>query len=365
MYQFFQKAKDCYQLLQDELSQKIFWARLACDFDPKPENTALLVRLGEQQDWLDKLCDKASDIVQAAEQSRKKLILYGTNVTGRAIASYFMKKGIDFYGFCGRRAKEFPDGLLGRPVISPDFLFQHADDFCVIVTAGEARDEIVNILTKNHFPQEQILFTFRSDCEVDHQYFDFPSLFPRGTAFVDGGCLDCRTSYRFADWCGGEYSKIFAFEPDTISHSICEQNLSENPIRDFHLIQAGLSDHSGEVRFRTGLYGCSYVVQEEDTESENVTTVSVATIDGTVGEERVGFIKMDVEGSEFAALHGAKNTIARDQPLLALSVYHLPGDMLAIMDYLHELVPDYRFWLRHYSIGDADTVLYASVIKPE
>ena len=34
--------------------------------------------------------------------------------------------------------------------------------------------------------------------------------------------------------------------------------------------------------------------------------------------------------------------------------------MLAIMDYLHQLVPEYRFWLRHYSVGYTDTVLYAS-----
>ena len=77
----------------------------------------------------------------------------------------------------------------------------------------------------------------------------------------------------------------------------------------------------------------------------------------------VGFIKMDIEGAEFDALHGAESVIVRDKPLLAISVYHRTGDMLAIMDYLHELVPEYRFWLRHYSIGVADTVLYASVDK--
>lgn len=361
MYGFFDKARECYNLLQDELSRKIFWARLQCDFNMSPQNIAELVHLGEQQKWLDALCEKASSIVQKAEQYQKKLVLYGTNVTGCTIASYFIEEHIDFYGFCGRRAAEFPDGLLGKPVISPDFLFQHTDDFCVIVATAESTDEIVGILKKNNFPQEQILFTFRSECDTDHQYFDFPSLFPRGTAFVDGGCLDCRTSYLFAGWCGGEYSKIFAFEPDPISYSICERNLKEKPLRGFHLIQAGLSNQDGEVSFRTGLFGGSHVVRDSSMESDNLITVPVTTIDGTVGENRVGFIKMDIEGAEYSALHGAKNTIIRDRPLLALSAYHVPGDMLAIMDYLHELVPEYRFWLRHYSIGDADTVLYASV----
>lgn len=249
---------------------------------------------------------------------------------------------------------------MGKPVISPDYLFQNPDDFYVVLAVKGSDDEIRNILKTNHFPQDQILSSLKPDHAVDSQYFDFPSLFHRGTAFVDCGCLNCRTSYLFADWCGGEYSKIFAFEPDPVSVSICEKNLSIRNIRDFCLVQAGLSDHDGEVSFRTGLYGCSHITSADSTE-ENVVSLPVTTIDHTVGEENIGFIKMDIEGAEFDALHGARNVIVRDKPLLAVSVYHRTGDMLAIMDYLHGIVPEYRFWLRHYSIGDADTVLYASV----
>ena len=194
---------------------------------------------------------------------------------------------------------------------------------------------------------------------ADHQYFEFPDLFPCGTAFVDGGCLNCRTSYLFADWCGGAYSKIFAFEPDPLSASICEKNLSDRSIRDFHLIQAGLSDHIGAVVFKTGLYNCSHILAANSKEDDTV-TVPITTVDHVIGEERVGFIKMDIEGAEFDALRGAEAVIVRDRPLLAISAYHRPGDMLAIMDYLHDLVPEYRFWLRHYSVGLADTVLYAA-----
>ena len=78
-------------------------------------------------------------------------------------------------------------------------------------------------------------------------------------------------------------------------------------------------------------------------------------------DRAVGFIKMDIEGAEFDALHGAKNTILRDKPLLAICVYHLRGDLFAIMDYLHELLPEYRFLLRHYGPLMTETVLYASV----
>jgi len=250
--------------------------------------------------------------------------------------------------------------LMHKPVISPDCLFHNSDDFYIILAMAEAVDEARNILKVNHFPQGQILSSFKSTQVVDHQYFEFPSFFHHGTAFVDGGCLDCRTSYLFADWCGNEYSKIYAFEPDPISYSICKKNLSNRNLRDFHLIQAGLSDRNGEVLFHAGLYNGSHII-ESGTKDKNSVTVPVTTIDGTVENEKIGFIKMDIEGTEFDALHGAKKVIVRDKPLMALSVYHRNGDMLAIMDYLHNLVPEYHFWLRHYSIGIVDTVLYASI----
>ncbi len=361
MYEFNRRARQCYQLLQDELSRRIFRARLTLDFDQSPETVAQIVCLGEQQKWLDAVEKELPAIQYKMEQKPKNLVLYGTNATGHAIASLLVKRNINFYGFCGRRAKEFPNGLMGKPVISPDYLFQNPDDFYVILAVADSADEVKRIVKENHFPQEQILASLKPDHEIDHQYFEFPSLFHHGTAFVDGGCLNCRTSYLFADWCGNGYSKIFAYEPDPISYSICKKNLLSKEIRDFQLIQAGLSDHEGEVLFRSGLFGCSHIIKTGGVEEKNSITVPVTTIDDTVGEEKVGFIKMDIEGAEFDALHGAKKMIVRDKPLLAISVYHREGDMLAIMDYLRCLEPEYRFWLRHYSIGIADTVLYASV----
>lgn len=361
MYDFLERASECYGLLQDELSRKIFWARLQCDFSYSPETTMELVRLGEQKKWLDALEAKIPDIAYRARKENKKIILYGTNATGATVAALFKGKDTDFYGFCGRRAASFPDGIMGKPVISPEYLFQHSEEFCVIIAASEAGEEIRSILKENHFPEGQILACFKPEGEVDHQYFDFPSLFRRGTAFVDGGCLDCRTSYLFDTWCEGEYSKIFAFEPDPISYSICERNLAQKEIKNCQLVRAGLSDHDGEVKFQTGLYGASHIIKGEQAVSGEAVPVPVTTIDNIVGEEKVGFIKMDIEGAELDALHGAENTITRDRPLLALSVYHIAGDMLAIMDYLHALIPEYRFWLRHYSVEAVDTVLYASI----
>lgn len=55
----------------------------------------------------------------------------------------------------------------------------------------------------------------------------------------------------------------------------------------------------------------------------------LTTIDRIVEElglTRVDFIKTDIEGAERNALAGAKTTLARFKPRMALSVYHLPDD---------------------------------------
>ena len=55
----------------------------------------------------------------------------------------------------------------------------------------------------------------------------------------------------------------------------------------------------------------------------------LTTIDKLVEElqlQRVDYIKMDIEGAERNALMGARKTLGRFHPRLALSSYHLPDD---------------------------------------
>jgi FkbM family methyltransferase len=57
--------------------------------------------------------------------------------------------------------------------------------------------------------------------------------------------------------------------------------------------------------------------------------VPLTTIDKLVGElklERVDFINMDIEGAERQALAGARDTLTRHKPRLAVAAYHLPDE---------------------------------------
>lgn len=77
-------------------------------------------------------------------------------------------------------------------------------------------------------------------------------------------------------------------------------------------------------------------------------TIQVDSIDDIVKNNRVDFIKMDIEGAELNALKGAAKTIVRDHPILAVCVYHKREDLLEIPNYIHSLYEGYKFYIRAY-----------------
>ena len=374
MYQFVEKLQTLYGLLQDDRSKEIFQARFALDMEFSLPNLKRLVSQGNckvSMGWNHSL----KDVLRKLSLEHKKIVLYGTADTGKCFAEILQLAHIDFYGFCGRGAKRFPGGLRGKPVLTPDELVAHGDEYYVVLTVSKERayTEISQFLQKRNYPENHILPDWVNlgyiICNVldanygENQYFEFPELYHRGTAFIDGGCFDCGTSRSFAEWCGGAYSSIFAFEPDPRNYAICCEKMQEDPLPNFQLVNAGLSSQEGTAVFDAMNDSSSRIISAESDLKFMGDEISIHTvaIDDIVGDQTVGFIKMDIEGAEFDALYGAKNTIIRDKPLLAICVYHLRGDLFAIMDYLHQFLPEYRFCLRHYSSVTTETVLYASV----
>ena len=371
MYHLIERLHALYELLRDERSKEIFQARFALDMERSLSNITRLAALGcYQESSLLGLSQTQKETLRQLNREHKKIILYGTAHTGQFFASLLQQEEIEFYGFCGRRAEQFPDGLMGKPVLSPRELAAHGDEYYVIIAVNTEKyyAEISKFLQEHNYPEEHLLGWVNQDSRRDEeQYFEFPALYRRGTAFIDGGCYDCETSYKFAQWCGGAYSSIIAFEPSPDNYAKCRKMIQDVPLPNFQLVNAGLSSRSGTAVFDAQIGGSSCIVPDrsgsdpvEDGVSHTISVQAVA-IDDIVGDRTVGFIKMDIEGAEFDALHGAKNTIVRNKPLLAICVYHLQGDLFAIMDYLHQLLPEYRFWLRHYGRAETETVLYASV----
>jgi FkbM family methyltransferase len=82
-----------------------------------------------------------------------------------------------------------------------------------------------------------------------------------------------------------------------------------------------------------------------DPKFQQVQQVPLTTVDKLVTElalERVDFIKMDIEGAEPNALRGARQTLARFHPRLAISSYHAPDHPATIPAVIGEIAPGYQ-----------------------
>ncbi len=79
--------------------------------------------------------------------------------------------------------------------------------------------------------------------------------------------------------------------------------------------------------------------------SRTTVRVPLTTIDEMVAElklPRVDFIKMDVEGAEARAIQGARGTITRFRPRLAIAMEHNEDDEINLPKVVHQVRADYR-----------------------
>jgi len=180
------------------------------------------------------------------------------------------------------------------------------------------------------------------------QYFeDFLKLEIKDEVFIDAGGFDGFTSLEFIKRCP-DYRAIYIFEPEAENIQVIRDRLCNH--RNVHLIQQGLSNKKETVRFSSK--GTSSTISESGT-----IEISVDTLDQSV-DDAVTYIKMDIEGAERFAIEGAKETILENHPRLAICVYHKADDLWKIPDQILSIRNDYDIFLRHYTEGVTETVMF-------
>lgn len=75
--------------------------------------------------------------------------------------------------------------------------------------------------------------------------------------------------------------------------------------------------------------------------------------------DRLDFLKMDIEGADYRALGGMRETLTRFRPQVAVCLYHDPAHMWDIPRRLMDWLPNYRFYVRHYSYTRFECLMYA------
>ncbi len=144
----------------------------------------------------------------------------------------------------------------------------------------------------------------------------------------------------------------------------CLRRNFEHEIADGHVIVVpkGVWDKEDTLELNLGddgnTTGDSFVLGRNQ---KNKVKVPLTTIDHLFAElklPRVDFIKMDIEGSEKAALRGGAETIRKFSPRMAIAAEHLPDDVTAIPQTVAAISPRYSVHPTSYKDAFMD-------IKPE
>jgi FkbM family methyltransferase len=139
-------------------------------------------------------------------------------------------------------------------------------------------------------------------------------------------------------------ARVISIEVDPVNAEAIRRNLAA-AIADGRetVLQVGVWDSPGTLQLERG--EASTMSETHVTaHGQNSLTVPVTTIDQIVEElglSRVDAIKLVIEGAEPNALRGARKTLARFKPALAVGTYHNPGDLTEIRQIVQSTRPDY------------------------
>ncbi len=165
----------------------------------------------------------------------------------------------------------------------------------------------------------------------------------------------------------GPTGKVYAFEFVPENVDILLKNLHENEelSRRVEVVQHALWSTSGErLCFSNQGPGSRVGVAGTAELNRSVTSVTIDDFVADLSLPRVDFIKMDIEGAEFESLQGARKTIRKHQPTLAISLYHKLSDFATIPAFLSSVGVNYRYYLDHSTIHSEETVLFATARYP-
>lgn len=240
---------------------------------------------------------------------------------------------------------------------------------CVDVI-GKKRAEIKEVFSLLEIEQDKELYIniirahltrnftrFKDPYDVGMQYlaYDIPKKIDYSN-FIDCGGFDGDTIRNFIHK-GIEMKNIVVFEPQNELYCKITEYIRQNgdKFNSAAIFPCGVYSKTEKLRFSVSDDAPS--VSKLDKNGEE--TIQCVAIDDALQGFNPTFIKMDIEGAEFEALKGARRTIAKCHPYLAICVYHSLPHIWEIPLLIKSFYKNYKFYLKNYGFMGLETVLYA------
>lgn len=240
-------------------------------------------------------------------------------------------------------------------ISSEKFFWEHKNEIDMVCSLF-ADDESINVY--------KAMWKFRRTHDYNclpvfdekKQYFGYDFfIYKNGEKLIDCGAYDGDTIDSFVKCMNKkairDYS-IIAFEPDPANCEYIEKN------EKVTVIPKGVWDRKTILKFSSGKETGGKLIDEANGEMDYI-EVHVSSIDEEQCCQDATMIKMDVEGAEWNALHGAEELIRKQKPKLAICIYHSDDDMIRIPIWINNLGLEYKLYVRQHSDTRHETVLYA------
>lgn len=153
-----------------------------------------------------------------------------------------------------------------------------------------------------------------------------------GEVLIDVGSAEGLFSLSVVNKC----KKIFLIEPNKLFENALRKTFESN--QNIVIINKAVGKTAGEMYFNSasleGKIGHDVASSKLD----------VVTIDSLFAdEEKITYLKADLEGFELEMLLGAEKIIKAHRPKLAITSYHTENDPLKIISVVKGFVPEYNF----------------------
>lgn len=173
---------------------------------------------------------------------------------------------------------------------------------------------------------------------------------PADAVIIDGGAYDGRVLKKWLEVVG-TFREAHCFEPDAVNAASLKAAVATMPeAARIHIYAQALSDHNGTLSLQSG-FGMASRIEAGGEAVEAVTLDSLKLAPG--------FIKLHLEGGEYAAIQGALETIHTHCPVLVATVYHNRDGLWKTAALLMEKLNNYRFYFRAHAWCGTGAVIYA------
>jgi FkbM family methyltransferase len=251
---------------------------------------------------------------------------------------------------------KYPERFL--PYYSIDLPHKVLEDAAAVVRGFEMladdasrREYVAHVRLRLHLD-----FAGLPEPERNGEYFA-PEIYrlSREERFADCGAFDGDTVRSFLKLLPDFAGRVRAFEPDRANFARFEAWRRELPERIRWRIEgvcAGVGASRAKVAFNDG-GGTGSSIGSGGRE------IDILPLDEALEDMPPTLIKVDTEGYEPEVLEGARKTISRLGPTLALCVYHRQDHPWRVPLMTAALHQGYRYTLRSYCLDGWDLVLYA------